>query len=69
MNHLEKWKEVLAELRQNHPNSNPTLWTEGYVFGMQHAADMASRSLNTVGNAKPKCDQNQRKQNQGPDET
>lgn len=55
MNHTEKWNQVCEELKVNHPHSNVTLWVSGYVFGLTHAADMASRLPNTAGNAQAKC--------------
>lgn len=53
--HADKWKAVCEEMKRNHPASNATLWVSGYVFGLTHAADMASRSRNGADNVKPQC--------------
>lgn len=41
--HVDKWKEILDEIRKSHPTSNATLWLAGYVFGLTHAAEMNSK--------------------------
>ena len=38
--HKQKWNEVCQELNKKHPNSDVTLWVNGYVFGLNHAASM-----------------------------
>lgn len=53
MTHAEKWNEVCEELKEKHPKSDVTLWVSGYVFGLSHGADTASRSRNTADSAKP----------------
>lgn len=53
--HTAKWKDVCKELEANHPASNVTLWTNGYVFGLLHAANMVSRFQNGADSAKPQC--------------
>jgi hypothetical protein len=55
MTHLQKWTEVCQELEQAFPNYHGLLFVQGYVFGLKHAADMASHSPNTADNAQPKC--------------
>lgn len=67
MTHLEKMIEVCEEMEVKHGHTDAMLYLRGYVFGLKHAASMASRSDCGVGIVKPECTPHQAGMNQGRD--